>query len=86
MLQLPKDQCIADSGKTYTIGSVFTDNNCTTRCECLDDGIISCQPMCLVRKKDKCPNPKIVHTQVGVPDAEGRSCSCPSFICEHGMT
>ena len=41
--------------------------------------------MCLVRKKDKCPNPKIVHTKVGVPDAEGRSCSCPSFICEQGM-
>ena len=80
-------ECITESGKTYSLGSVFTDNECTAKCKCLDDGIIACRPMCVFTKKDNsCPEQKIVYTPVGLPDAQGKSCSCPSFICEPGIT
>ena len=85
-LQIPKDKCISESGKIYNIGSVFTDNDCTSKCECLKDGVVSCEPMCAVARNDNsCAKIKIVDTPVGLSDAQGNICSCPSFLCLQGI-
>ena len=77
-----KHRCITQSGKVYSIGSVFSDNNCASQCYCQNGGVISCHSLCLpVVADSSCKNPKTVQIPTGLPDAQGNSCSCPSVTC-----
>ncbi|XP_028407403.1 zonadhesin-like [Dendronephthya gigantea] len=79
---LPKYQCTTSSGITFPIGSVFTDNNCASQCFCQNGGVISCNQLCYpVVPDNSCTNSKTVQIPTGLPDAQGKSCSCPSVTC-----
>lgn len=75
-------QCTSSNGKIYPVGAVFSDNNCSSQCHCLNGGVISCQPLCFVSLPDSsCTKHKTVQMPTGLPDAQGKNCSCPFVTC-----
>ncbi|CAB4029992.1 kielin chordin [Paramuricea clavata] len=79
---LPKHSCTTPSGKIFNIGAVFSDNNCTSQCFCQNGGVISCHALCSPSVPDSsCTNHKTVQMPTGLPDAQGKSCSCPVVTC-----
>ena len=80
--EIEKQQCVSANGKTYDIGQELTDINCSSRCQCKNGGVLTCEPLCMAIPKDSfCANQNIVHMPINLPDAEGRSCSCPLIMC-----
>lgn len=80
--QPPK--CRSNSGKIYPVGSVFTDRNCTVKCQCFIDGV-RCEPMCEVVKQKNCLHQNIEWKTMATPDAQGNSCFCPIPVCKQSM-
>lgn len=81
--KIKKQQCVSSNGKIYAVGQEFTDINCSSRCQCKDGGVLTCTPLCIVLPEDSfCAKQNIVHMPIKLPDAEGRSCSCPLIMCE----
>jgi hypothetical protein len=81
--KIKKQQCVSSNGKIYAVGQEFTDINCSSRCQCKGGGVLTCTPLCIVLPEDSfCAKQNIVHMPIKLPDAEGRSCSCPLIMCE----
>lgn len=77
------EKCVSSSGKIYDVDQVFTDHNCSSRCQCQEGGVLKCRPLCLALPKvGLCAKQNIIHVPIKLPDAEEKSCSCPLVMCE----